>query len=190
MIGALVDAGPRYGMRLELLPRYMESMRSDCREPVRMGSQAELDHYMEGTATVGPVAAPLLDAPEEAGESLSRLGMALQLTNFIRDVGTDWRNGRVYLPGLVEEDLARGAATHRLREHVAQQVETARALFAETSSLDEMLPAAMRPGVRVAQAVYGRVLDRVERSGYDVVGRSTRPRPWDAVHAIARAHIR
>jgi len=116
--------------------------------------------------------------------------MALQLTNFIRDVGTDWRNGRVYLPGLVEEDLARGAATHRLREHVAQQVAHARALFAEAQSLEEMLPAPVRPGVRVAQAVYGRVLDRVERGGYDVLGRSTRPRPWDAVHAMARARLR
>ncbi|MFM8561326.1 MAG: phytoene/squalene synthase family protein [Solirubrobacterales bacterium] len=189
VIGALVDAGPRYGMRLELLPRYMESMRSDCREPVRMASQEELDHYMEGTATVGPVAAPLLDAPAEAGERLARLGVALQLTNVIRDVGADWRNGRVYLPGLVEEDLERGAATHRLREHVAQQVATARTLFSETASLEEMLPAAVRPGVRVAQAVYGRVLDRVERSGYDVVGKSTRPRPWDAIHAVARAHL-
>lgn len=187
VIGALVDAGPRFGMRLDLLPRYMESMRSDCDEPVRMRSQRELDHYMEGTATVGPVAAPLLNAPEEAADALARFGVALQLTNLIRDVRTDWRLGRVYLPGLIEDDLRRGAATHRLREHVAQQVAHARELFAGTRGLEEMLPSAMRPGVRVAQAVYVGVLDRVERSGYDVIGARTRLRPWDAVGAIASA---
>ncbi len=187
VIGALVDAGPRFGMRLDLLPRYMESMRSDCDEPVRMRSQFELDHYMEGTATVGPVAAPLLDASQEAGELLARFGMALQLSNLIRDVRADWRLGRVYLPGLEEDDLRRGAATHRLREHVAQQVARARRLFAEADGLGRTLPASMRPGVRVAQAVYIGVLDRVERSGYDVLGARTRLHPWDAARAVVRA---
>lgn len=187
VIGALVDAGPRFGMRLDLLPRYMESMRSDCEEPVRMRSQQELDHYMEGTATVGPVAAPLLAGPQEAGFLLSRFGMALQLTNLIRDVRVDWALGRVYLPGLSEDDLRRDAATHRMREHVAQQVSRARQLFAESDGLDGMLPAPMRPGVRVARAVYTGVLDRVEAGGYDVIGSRTRLRPWDAARAIARA---
>ena len=187
VIGALVDAGPRFGMRLGLLPRYMDSMRSDCDEPVRMRSQGELDHYMEGTATVGPVAAPLLDAPEDAGEGLARLGIAFQLTNFIRDVRTDWGLGRVYLPGLVEDDLERSAATHRLREHVAEQVAAARSLFEETAGLEGTVPAPVRPGIRIARAAYTAVLDRVERNGYDVVGRSARLRPWDAVRAVSRA---
>ena len=183
VIGALVDAGPRFGMKLNLLPRYMDSMRSDCDEPVRMRSQPELQRYMDGTATVGPVTAPLLDAPDDAGEGLARLGVAFQLTNFIRDVRADWRLGRVYLPGLVEDDLERGAATHRLREHVAQQVAAARGLFAETAGLEAMVPSAVRPGIRVAHAAYSAVLDRVERNGYDVVGRSSRLRPRDAVRA-------
>ena len=187
VVGALVDAGPRFGMKIELLPRYMDSMRSDCDEPVRMASQDELDHYMEGTATVGPVAAPLLNASGDAVDGLARLGVALQLTNFIRDVRVDWEMGRIYLPGLVEEDLDRSAATHRLREHVAQQVARARALFSESESLGASLPASMRPGVKVARAVYTGVLDRVERNTYDVLGASMKARPWDAVRAMARS---
>ncbi|MBU6336574.1 MAG: phytoene/squalene synthase family protein [Acidobacteria bacterium] len=187
VVGALVDAGPRFGLKIELLPRYMDSMRSDCDEPVRMASQDELDHYMEGTATVGPVAAPLLNASGDAVDGLARLGVALQLTNFIRDVRVDWEMGRIYLPGLVEEDLDRSAATHRLREHVAQQVARARALFSESESLGDSLPASMRPGVKVARAVYSGVLDRVERNTYDVLGASMKARPWDAVRAMARS---
>ena len=91
-------------MPLHLLGRYMDSMRVDCEEPVRIASRAQLDDYMEGSAaTVGRVISPLLGAPEP--EAVARLGVAFQLTNFIRDVPIDWDLDRVYLPGLPEDDL-------------------------------------------------------------------------------------
>ncbi|MBJ7343233.1 MAG: squalene/phytoene synthase family protein [Solirubrobacteraceae bacterium] len=189
VIGALVDAGPRYGMPLELLPEYMESMRADCDEHVRMRSQEQLDHYMQGTATVGPVAAPLLDAPDSAIVLLKLLGVAFQLTNFIRDVPVDWQMGRIYLPGLEERDLNDRTASAALRNHVAQQVVRARVLFAESEGLAQLLPAAVRPGIKVARAVYLKVLDRVEENGYDVVTRSSRLRPWEAVGATSWALV-
>ena len=45
----------------------------------------------------------------------------------------------------------------------------------------------MRPGVRVARGVYGRVLDRVERNGFDVVGRRAGLAPWEGARAAAGA---
>lgn len=187
VIAALVDAGPRFGLPLEHMPRYMDAMRSDCRIPVRMRTQEELDLYMGGTATVGLMVAPLLDASPSGAAQLERLGVAFQLTNLIRDVREDWRMGRVYLPGLHELDLSRGAATHRLREHVAGQVDRARALFREVDVAALALPIAFRPGVRVARAVYLRVLDRVERQGYDVITRTGSLRPWEATGAVVGA---
>jgi phytoene synthase len=187
VIGALVDAGPRHGMPLELIPRYMDAMRADCEDPVRMRSQDQLDRYMQGTATVGPLVAPLLGAPRDADAPLARLGVAFQLTNLIRDVREDWRLGRVYLPGLHEEDLERRAATHRLREHVAEQVARARGLFRDGEAIAAALPAAVRPGVRVAVGVYGRVLDRVERQDYDVVTRPAGLRPWETARVACGA---
>ena len=187
VIAALVDAGPRFALPLELMPRYMDAMRSDCAVPVRMHTQADLDAYMGGTATVGRMVAPLLDASPRGAEQLERLGVAFQLTNLIRDVREDWRMDRVYLPGLHELDLARGAATHRLREHVAIQVGRARELFREVDVASLALPVAFRPGVRVARAVYLRVLDRVERQGYDVITRTGSLRPWEATGAVVGA---
>jgi phytoene synthase len=182
VIAALVDAGPRHGMPVELLPRYIQSMRVDCEEPVRIRSRAQLDDYMEGSAaTVGRVMAPLLGAPEP--EAVARLGVAFQLTNFIRDVPVDWRLDRVYLPGLPEDDLRTGAATDPLRERVAQEVARARALFAETAGVARAVAPGMRHGVRIARAVYQRVLDRVERNGYDVLEARVRLRPWEAAGA-------
>jgi phytoene synthase len=182
VIAALVDAGPRHGMPVHLMPRYIQSMRVDCEEPVRIRSRAQLDDYMEGSAaTVGRVMAPLLGAPEP--EAVARLGVAFQLTNFIRDVPVDWRLDRVYLPGLPEDDLRTGAATEPLRERVAQEVARARALFAETAGVARAVAPGMRHGVRIARAVYARVLDRVERNGYDVLGARVRLRPWEAARA-------
>jgi 15-cis-phytoene synthase len=180
VIAALVDAGPRHAMPLHLLGRYVESMRVDCDEPLRIRSRAQLDDYMEGSAaTVGRIMAPLLGAPEP--EPVARLGVAFQLTNFIRDVPLDWRMDRVYLPGLPEDDLRAGAATDPLRERIAQEVARARGLFADSAGV--VVAPGMRHGVRIARAVYARVLDRVERSGYDVLGARVRLRPWEAAAA-------
>jgi len=179
-IAALVDAGPRHGLPLHLLPRYMDSMRVDCDERVRIASREQLDDYMEGSAaTVGRVIAPLLGAPEP--EAMARLGVAFQLTNFIRDVPVDWDLDRVYLPGLPEDDLRAGAASESLRERIGQEVARARGLFADSAGL--ALAPGMRNGVRMARAVYARVLDRVEANGYDVLGARARLRPWEAARA-------
>jgi len=135
---------------------------------------------MEGSAaTVGRVIAPLLGAPEP--EAVARLGVAFQLTNFIRDVPIDWDLDRVYLPGLPEDDLRAGAASESLRERIGQEVARARGLFADTAGL--ALAPGMRNGVRMARAVYARVLDRVEANGYDVLGARVRLRPWEAARA-------
>jgi 15-cis-phytoene synthase len=182
VIAALVDAGPRHDLPLHLLSRYMESMRVDCDEPVRIASRAQLDAYMDGSAaTVGRIMAPLLQAPDP--EAVARLGVAFQLTNFIRDVPLDWRLDRVYLPGLPEDALRAGAATAPMRERIAQEVARARALFADTAGLALVLGPSMRYGVRIARAVYASVLDRVERNGYDVLGARVRLRPWEAAGA-------
>jgi phytoene synthase len=182
VIAALVDAGPRHGLPLHLLGRYMDSMRVDCDEPVRIASRAQLDDYMEGSAaTVGRVMAPLLGAPEP--EAVARLGVAFQLTNFIRDVPVDWDLDRVYLPGLPEDDLRAGAASDSVRERIAQEVARARGLFADTAGVALALRPGMRNGVRMARAVYARVLDRVEGNGYDVLGARARLRPWEAARA-------
>jgi phytoene synthase len=182
VIAALVDAGPRHDLPLHLLSRYMESMRVDCDEPVRIASRAQLDAYMDGSAaTVGRIMAPLLQAPDP--EAVARLGVAFQLTNFIRDVPLDWRLDRVYLPGLPEDALRAGAATAPMRERIAQEVARARALFADTAGSALVLGPSMRYGVRIARAVYASVLDRVERNGYDVLGARVRLRPWEAAGA-------
>jgi phytoene synthase len=181
VIAALVDAGTRHDLPLGELKVYMQSMRVDC-GPVRIRSREELDRYMNGSAAaVGRIMAPLLGC--DAREDMARLGVAFQLTNFIRDVREDWTLDRVYLPGLPEDDLERGEAGDGARERVAAEVARARELFARTGDLPERCDPAMRAGMRMARAVYARVLDRVERAGFDVLRSPADLPPWEVARA-------
>jgi phytoene synthase len=186
VIAALVDAGRRHRMPLHLLDRYMASMRVDCDAAVRIASEADLDRYMDGSAaTVGRIMAPLLGASPGVHEDVARLGVAFQLTNFVRDVAIDWELGRIYLPGLPVADLRARTASAALRERIAHHVARARQLFAETAAVAPAVAPAMRPGIRVARGVYAEVLDRVERNDYDVVGVRAALAPWEGVRAVA-----
>jgi len=197
VVGALVDAGLRHGLPLSELKAYMRSMRRDL-EPVRIATWAELEDYMHGSAgSVGRIMAPLLGVPERHHADFGRLGLAFQLTNFIRDVREDHGLDRIYLPredrerfGVAEDDFARPRASAELRGLLAHEVGRARALFAGAGAAIAATPGPVRPGIRLACAVYGRVLDRVEAVDFDVLGRRTGVRPWQlpgaAVGALRR----
>jgi phytoene synthase len=185
VVGALVDAGRRHRLPLGELGTYMRSMRIDC-APVRIETWPELEAYMDGSAgSVGRIMAPLLGVPERHRAGYGRLGQAFQLANFIRDVREDRRLDRIYLPaedraryGVAEDALSQERASPELRALIALEVRRAREMFAAAEPAIASAPASVRSGVRFAVAVYLRVLDRVERIDFDVLGRRTSVRPW------------
>src|SRR3954451_423164 len=196
IVRALCDAADRHRLPLGELRTYMRSMRVDC-EPVRIGTWDELVAYMDGAAgSVGRIMAALLGVPAGRHAELGRLGLAFQLANFIRDVREDRRLDRIYLPeddrarfGVSETDLAARRASPELRALLAHEVDRARGLFAGARPAIASAPSSVRPGVRFAIGLYGRMLDRVERAGFDVLARPAGVRVWhlpgaalDALH--------
>jgi 15-cis-phytoene synthase len=185
VIGAMVDAGIRHRLPMAELSVYMDSMRVDC-GPVRLGTRAELDRYMRGSAgAVGLLMAPLLGAPSSLHGEMARLGLAFQLTNFIRDVREDYELDRVYLPaeecvrhGVSEQDIAERRVTPGFQSLLADEVDRARELFASTAALPDALNPTVRSGMRLARSLYVGVLDRVEALGFDVLRRSAALPPW------------
>ena len=197
VVGALVDAGRRHRLPLGELGAYMRSMRLDC-SPVRIETWDELVTYMEGSAgSVGRIMAPLLGVPDAHHAGFGRLGLAFQHANFIRDVREDRRLDRIYLPaderrrfGVPEADFAGRSASPALRALVAHEVARARGLFAAAEAGIAAAPPSVRPGIRLACAVYLGVLDRVEALGYDVLGKRPRMPAWQlplvAIAALRR----
>jgi phytoene synthase len=126
------------------------------------------------------------------------LGLAFQLTNFVRDVGEDLARGRIYLPGedlaaygVDRERLARGVADAPVRNLLAFEVERARGLLAAAGPGIELLAPTSRDCVRTAATLYGGILDEVERGGYPVLTRRVSVGPLRraavAVPALLRA---
>jgi phytoene synthase len=174
---------------------FFASMRMDLH--VRdYADYAALLEYMEGSAAViGTMMLPILLAPDDgpgpvaaaadrARESARQLGLAFQLTNFIRDVAEDLDRGRVYLPvadlesfGVGRADLAAPSASPAVRRLIAFEIERARDHYRRAQPGLALLPARSRRCVRLAYAIYGGILDRVEEAGYDVLaGRAVVPR--------------
>jgi phytoene synthase len=108
------------------------------------------------------------------------LGVAFQLTNILRDLGADADRGRIYLP---QEDLARFgyregellARTYSPQFFDLMRYESSRArqFYEKARSLSDQLPPSDRRALTVAEimrGVYGRILNRIETSGYRVFG--------------------
>lgn len=120
------------------------------------------------------------------------LGMALQLTNIVRDVAADLRRGRVYLPadelerfGVTVEALRSGQVTDPVRSLLRFQCERARDYYRRAAA--DLPPADARKLVaaEVMGGIYFEILRRIERAGYDVFTQRIRvPRPYRAVIAL------
>ena len=131
-------------------------------------------------------------ANARAEEYALNLGVALQLTNILRDVKVDLERGRVYLPledlaahGCTVDDLRTGRMTEPLRRLMIFESRRARDFYRRA---EEARPAEDRRrlvAAEIMRAVYVETLRRIERGGYDVFGPRVRvPRPRRALIAL------
>ncbi len=198
---AAVHTARTWGIPIEHTDAFLDSMRADL-TVTTYPTFADLDAYMHGSAAViGLQMLPLLRPadPGAAAEPARALGIAFQLTNFLRDVGEDLARGRLYLPledlaahGVTRADLERGAHTPAVRDLMAFQVRRARDWYAAAAPGVAMLHPESRPAIAAATRLYAGILDEVERSDYRVldrrarVGRATRLRVGAAAYVRAR----
>lgn len=169
--------------------------------PRRYDTFAELEPYCHRVASaVGLVCVRIFGYRNPVVRDYARdLGVALQLTNILRDVGVDFRRGRVYLPaedlqrfGCTDADLARavdeaahGLRNERLRSVLEHQAARARVFY---SRAVRALPADEGPNLVAAEImreVYSELLRRIELAQCDVFRAVIRvPRPVQARLAV------
>lgn len=134
-----------------------------------------------------------------ARQYATELGVALQLTNILRDVPGDLARGRVYLPqedlrrfGVSEEDLRQEAAqagggirSAAVRQLLAHQGARAREYYARAAAARPAADARRLVAAEIMGAIYHAILEKIERQGYDVFSGVTRiPRPRRALIAL------
>jgi len=174
---ALADTLGRYAVPLEPLLDLLDGVAMDL-EPVAMQDFAQLHQYCCYVAGgVGLMLGPVLGAPPDSfREAGVRLGVAMQLTNVLRDVGEDLDNNRVYLPAdeLADFGLSRAALEERrvtpdFRRFMQWQVARVRRTFEDGGRVVPLFPNdGSRLTVRLLQRTYAGILDAIERIDYDV----------------------
>jgi phytoene synthase len=159
--------------------------------PVEYGSWAELSSYCEGVAsTVGVMCAHVfgvhggVHVRPRALRYARTLGIAMQLTNILRDVGEDARRGRCYLPedDLAMFGLARDEVLHdvglardeRWAPFMAFEVGRARALYEAAGPGIDLLEPDAQPCARACSRGYAAILGAIEQNGYDSISSRAR----------------
>ncbi|MBO9361190.1 MAG: phytoene/squalene synthase family protein [Thermoflexus sp.] len=192
---AWADARRRYRIPRGYVEQFLDGVARDL-DPRPYETFAELAAYCYGVAsTVGLMSLAIIGYTDSSAIPYAvRLGVALQLTNILRDVGEDWRAGRLYLPreelrafGISEAQIAEGRVDSRWRAFMHFQIMRARRLYAAALPGLRWLFPQGRVAIRAAAELYQGILGAIERNGYDVFTRraalSPMARLWIALRA-------
>jgi phytoene synthase len=199
VLAAVADTARRYAIDHAHFADFLASMRMDT-VVTEYATFDDLAVYVHGSAAViGLQMLPVLGTTvprEEAEGPAAALGVAFQITNFLRDVGEDLDRGRVYLP---TEELAafgvdralllwcRRRRRHdpRVRRALAHFVAHTRAVYRRAAPGIGMLEPVSRACVACAFTLYHGILDEIEAAGYHVLHRRvTVPRRTRAAVAL------
>ena len=183
-----------FDLDLEDFDKFLRSMAMDL-TVTSYATYDDLLGYMEGSAAViGTMMLPILGATDRAAarEPARQLGLAFQLTNFIRDVDEDLDRGRTYLPdehlarfGVTREELAERVATPKIKNLIRYEVSLAQQHYRQAAPGIPMLEPASQACMRTAFRLYGGILDEVVAADYDVfTRRATVPNSRRAAVAV------
>jgi phytoene synthase len=199
---ALLPHTAAYDIRAEHLQAVIDGCEMDLQQSRYLDFQALARYCHLVAGVVGEVAANIFGRSEAATTGYAhRLGLAMQLTNIIRDVGDDARRGRIYLPvdelqrfGVkANEILLRDAPwgySERFTALMKFQAERAHRTYDEAFAL---LPAsdrrAQRPGLAMAQ-IYRTLLREIEADGFRVLHQRVSLTPLRKVWIAMLTHWR
>ena len=175
---ALADTTRRFGVSVDDLDLVAIGCEQDL-TVTRYATWEELRRYCYLVASgVGLACLPVFGVrgdPAAARERAEELGIAMQLTNVVRDVSEDLARDRVYLPqdelarfGVSEAALREGRVDDAWRAFAAFQVARARASFARGRELVAMVDRSARVCPLALAAIYEALLSAIEARGHDV----------------------
>ncbi|WP_329129696.1 phytoene/squalene synthase family protein [Streptomyces sp. NBC_01476] len=185
VVRALAHTAASYGIAHRYFTDFMASMRADL-HVTDYPAFADLRAYMHGSAAViGLQMLPVLGhvvPREEAEPHAAALGIAFQLTNFLRDVGEDLDRGRVYLPAdllaahgvdraRLEWSRGTGRRDRRITAALADFAALTRGFYHRALPGIPMLDPVARPCVRTACVLYGGIVTAVADDGYAALHR-------------------
>jgi len=191
ILGAVVETTRRLAIDHSCFERFLKSMRMDFTVS-KYETFDDLMVYMDGSAAViGEMMLRVLEPySEDAFEPARSLGIAFQLTNFLRDVGEDMHRGRMYIPqATLRKFKVNEQIRHRTPEWTAAlrfEIARTRRIYMKADEGIALLPARSAECIYAARNLYSGILDEIERNGFDVFGRRARVPTWRKLATAAR----
>lgn len=178
---ALQDTARRFGVRRDDLDLVAQGCEQDLTVARYPTFQDTYDYCYMVASAVGLACLEVFgyDEPPEGVRKLAAdLGIAMQLTNVIRDVREDIERDRIYLPqedlerfGVSEDQIREGRVDDAWRRLLAFEVDRARDYFQRGAQLAPHVYRGSRICPLALASIYEALLDQVERAGYDVFSR-------------------
>ncbi len=167
-----------------------DSEESDLQSGDVQSGDVQSGDVQSGDVQSGDVQSGDVQDIEEPAEAL---GIAMQLTNIIRDVAEDAQRNRIYLPledlkrfGCDEDHVLRGVVDKSFREMMKFQVERARHYFELSDPLYPAVYEESRYCPELLRKFYSQILDRVERQDYDVFSQRPSLPPYRKLMLVAQ----
>jgi len=174
---ALMPCLEPFDITRERLLAIIDGMEMDLDQTRYLDWQALETYCWHVAGVVGELSASIFGYQDAATlQYASKLGLAFQLTNILRDVGDDARRGRTYLPisdlqkfGVRAADILNGNYSEQFCELMAFEAARARTLYAEAiAALPDQDQRAQRPGLMMA-AIYYALLGEIEHEQWQVL---------------------
>ncbi len=179
VLRAYLDTANKFSIPPETMSAYFRAMKDDL-TVTRFPTFADLLHYMDGSAIpVGRAMTYILGVRsgyslEQALDRADSLSIAMQLSNFWRDIGEDWQRGRIYLPladmdfyQVTEADLATGRITSQFGELLEFEFDRTERYYQHARKGIPML-ASGNWAVNSALEIYRAIIAGIRSNRYDV----------------------
>lgn len=185
----------QYKIPLEYSSAFFQAMKQDLGK-TRYETYAELEQYMYGSAAVvGLMLSHVIGFQDpKALDYAAKLGYAMQLTNFLRDIKEDYvERNRIYMPQeelqkfKVTEAIVQQAFSTQFDNFMQFQIARARQLYREADQGILLLDSHGQLAVRVASRLYEAILDKIEQQGRNIFLGRVRTSKWEKLKLLWQA---
>jgi phytoene synthase len=173
---AFSDTLKKYHIPIDLPYLLIEGVRTDLVKNRYKNFQEVYDYSYKVASVVGLMTSRVFGYSDDTAlEYAIDLGIAMQLTNILRDVGEDLDRNRIYLPQdemrmfeVSEADLFKGENTENFKELMRFQIRRARKYYQRSDLGIKMLSKDSQLPVYLARYNYCKILDKIEENDYNV----------------------
>lgn len=188
----------KYNIPYQYSLDFLKAMKQDVYTN-RYDNYTDLQQYMYGSAAVvGLMMCYIIGFNnDKALDYAPYLGEAMQLTNFIRDIGEDYKErNRIYLPqedmqkyNINEDIISKNKTTPDFIELIKFEIKKTRELYRKSDQGLKYLNQKGRFAVIMASRMYEAILDKIEKNNYDVFSKRARTSKREKIYILGKAAL-